>query len=148
MANRPEWQFVHFSVASYDLRLTSLYDTLGPNVVEYCVNHAEVKVRLARNQLSQALCFIDLKAEASLLVRWCQVVFASAGHLPDLIKLADKCPEMKVIVSVDNFDAIDLKYGGKPIGGLLKKDALKAWGASKGVTVMDLNERACLLPSP
>ena len=45
MANRPEWQFVHFSVASYDLRLTSLYDTLGPNVVEYCVNHAEVKVR-------------------------------------------------------------------------------------------------------
>lgn len=111
MANRPEWQFVHFSVASYDLRLTSLYDTLGPNVVEYCVNHAEVKV-----------------------------VFTSAGHLPDLIKLADKCPEMKVIVSVDNFAAIDLKHGGKPIGGLLKKDALKAWGASKGVTVMDLDE--------
>ena len=50
---------------------------------------------------------------------------------------------MKVIVSVDNFAAIDLKHGGKPIGGLLKKDALKAWGASKGVTVMDLDERGC-----
>lgn len=44
MVNRPEWQLVNFAVSSYSLVLTSLYDTLGPGVVEYCINHAEVKV--------------------------------------------------------------------------------------------------------
>lgn len=44
MTNRPEWQLIHLAATSYALVLTSLYDTLGPGVVEYCVNHAEVKV--------------------------------------------------------------------------------------------------------
>jgi len=111
MTNRPEWQLIHLAATSYALVLTSLYDTLGPGVVEYCVNHAEVKA-----------------------------VFSAPSHIPDLIKLADKCPELKLIVSVDNWDTIDTKFGGKMVGGLPKSRALKAWGATKGMTILDLAE--------
>lgn len=44
MPNRPEWQLVNHTAAAYSLVMTSLYDTLGPGVVEYCINHADVKV--------------------------------------------------------------------------------------------------------
>ncbi|KAK9900334.1 acetyl-CoA synthetase-like protein [Cystobasidium minutum MCA 4210] len=112
MVNRPEWQLVHLAACSYSLPITSLYDTLGPGVVEYCINHAEAKV-----------------------------VFASPNHIPALLDLAgERCPGMKLIVSVDNWNDIDLKWGGRPVGGLLKKDALVKWGKTKGVTVMDLAE--------
>jgi len=111
MPNRPEWQLTNFAGAAYNLIQTSLYETLGPAVVEHCINHAEVKV-----------------------------VFASSSHIPALLKLADKCPDVKVIVSVDNWDTIDLKSGGRAVGGLPKGAALKSWGESKGITVLDLAE--------
>jgi hypothetical protein len=41
---------------------------------------------------------------------------------------------------VHSWDTIDLKYGGRQVGGLPKKDALVKWGQSKGITVMDLAE--------
>jgi long-chain acyl-CoA synthetase len=73
MVNRPEWQLVHLAACSYSLPITSLYDTLGPGVVEYCINHAEAKV-----------------------------VFATPNHFPALLELAgSRCPNMKLIVSVD-----------------------------------------------
>jgi long-subunit acyl-CoA synthetase (AMP-forming) len=43
--NRPEWQIVSLAASAYSLVFVSLYETLGPNVVEYCINHAEVNVR-------------------------------------------------------------------------------------------------------
>jgi long-subunit acyl-CoA synthetase (AMP-forming) len=43
--NRPEWQIVSLAASAYNLVFVSLYETLGPNVVEYCINHAEVNVR-------------------------------------------------------------------------------------------------------
>lgn len=77
MVNRPEWQLVHLASCSYSLPITSLYDTLGPGVVEYCINHAEAKV-----------------------------VFASPNHIPALLDLAgERCPGMKLIVSVDKWVA-------------------------------------------
>lgn len=66
--------------ASNSLKLVSLYDTLGPDVVEYCINHAET-----------------------------QVVFASSVHLPALLRLHKQCPGMRVLVSVDRWDDIEAR---------------------------------------
>ncbi|GAA95237.1 uncharacterized protein L969DRAFT_85040 [Mixia osmundae IAM 14324] len=107
--NRPEWQLASLATAAYGMRYTSLYDTLGPTVVSYCITHSEAAV-----------------------------VFADPAHIPALLKMADQCPCMKVIVSLDNFDAIDLKKGGPGAGALKKSEVLKQWGASKGVLIYDL----------
>jgi hypothetical protein len=42
--NRPEWQIVSQAANAHSLIFCSLYETLGPDVVEYCINHAEVNV--------------------------------------------------------------------------------------------------------
>ena len=49
MENRPEWQFVALAAAAYSLTTTSLYPILGPNVVEYCINHSEAKVNIVQH---------------------------------------------------------------------------------------------------
>lgn len=107
--NRPEWQHVSLATAAYSLTLVSLYDTLGPSAVEYCINHSE-----------------------------CRVVFAASDHLPALLTLAGaKCSTMKVIVSLDSWRSIEAK-GARP--GVKSEGALKAWGAEKGIVVMDITE--------
>lgn len=90
--------------------MVSLYDTLGPNVVEFCVNHSEVRV-----------------------------VFAAPAHIPALLTLAAVCPTLKAIVSVDSWAEIEAR-GTKP--GVKSQVALKAWGKDRGVTVIDIDERA------
>lgn len=53
------WQIVSQATAAYSLALVSLYDTLGPNVVEYCINHSDTRI-----------------------------IFAAPAHLPQLLKLS------------------------------------------------------------
>jgi hypothetical protein len=88
-----EWQYANQACSAYSLTLVSLYDTLGPNVVSFCVGHSEVRV-----------------------------VFASPEHIPALLTLAttDECKTLKVIISMDNW--VDLE-GGRGVGkeGVLKK---------------------------
>jgi len=43
-ANRPEWYMAHLGNLSQSYRTTALYDTLGPDAVQYIVKHAEVPV--------------------------------------------------------------------------------------------------------
>lgn len=50
-------------------------------------------------------------------------------------------------MSVDNWDTIDTRFGGKQVGGLPKSQALKAWGATKGITIMDLAEGTSSIPA-
>ena len=69
-----------------------------------------------------------------------QVIFASPSHIPALLALTDKCPLLKAIISVDRFEDIDMPKGGPTAGALPKGDVLKAWGASKGIKVMDIYE--------
>lgn len=69
-----------------------------------------------------------------------RVVFASPAHIPALLALAGACPTMKVIVSMDSWAAIEAK-GTRP--GVKSEQVLKAWGAEKGVKVMDIAERTC-----
>jgi hypothetical protein len=48
-----------------------------------------------------------------------------------------------------SFDDIDVKGGGPPMGGLPKGEALKKWGESKGIRVLDMRESKFLyLPLP
>jgi long-chain acyl-CoA synthetase len=61
-----------------------LYDTLGPNVVEYCINHSTTRI-----------------------------VFAQPSHIPQLLKLAKSCPKLKAIVSLDSWKSLGAK-GARP----------------------------------
>ncbi|BGP36288.1 medium-chain fatty acid-CoA ligase faa2 [Rhodotorula kratochvilovae] len=110
--NRPEWQYVNQACNAYSLVVTSLYETLGADVVEFICNHAETRV-----------------------------VFANPGHIPELLRLAPKLPSIKAIVSLDSWSAIQAK-GVKP--GIQSGDAMKKWGESVGVQVLDLVELEAL----
>lgn len=78
------WQVVSQATAAYSLTLVSLYDTLGPNVVEYCINHSDTRI-----------------------------AFAAPSHIPQLLSLAKACPKLKVLVSVDSWASLKAK-GARP----------------------------------
>eukprot|EP00177_Eucheuma_denticulatum_P000610 GFKZ01001096.1.p1 GENE.GFKZ01001096.1~~GFKZ01001096.1.p1 ORF type:complete len:665 (-),score=106.75 GFKZ01001096.1:349-2307(-) len=42
--NCPQWVLVQYAAMSQGLVIVPIYDTLGPNIVEYVCNHAEVKL--------------------------------------------------------------------------------------------------------
>jgi len=109
--NRPEWQIVSLATTAYSLVLVSLYETLGPQAVEYCASHSE-----------------------------CRVIFASPSHIPTLLSMSDKLPLLKAIVSVDKWEDIDMPNGGPTAGALPKGNVLKAWGESKGILILDITE--------
>ncbi|KAG9104856.1 hypothetical protein FRC06_008086 [Ceratobasidium sp. 370] len=74
--NRPEWQVIDLALHAYDKVGVSLYDTLGPDSVEYIINHAELPI-----------------------------VFTTASHLTQLVSATTKCPSLKLIVSIDKINA-------------------------------------------
>ncbi|KNE70505.1 hypothetical protein AMAG_14629 [Allomyces macrogynus ATCC 38327] len=96
--NRPEWLLAEGACNCYSLVSVPLYDTLGPDALEYIVNHAEV-----------------------------QVVVASADRLINLVQVRDKCPGLKVIVSMDPLDSAAAGY-------------LKLWAAEKDLVIISINE--------
>lgn len=103
--NRPEWQITDLACMSQSLYTVSLYDTLGPDATEYIINHAGLT----------AVC-------------------ASISHVPTLIKLAPRCPSLKIIVSLDPLSS------GDELPGSSKKDILNAMAAGNGLQVYDINE--------
>ncbi|KAG0165324.1 hypothetical protein DFQ28_000215 [Apophysomyces sp. BC1034] len=70
--NRPEFTITDLACAAYGLYTVALYDTLGPDTVEYVVNHAEL-----------------------------EIIVCSADHIADLLKLRHKLPTLKAIISMD-----------------------------------------------
>lgn len=42
--NCPQWIMIQYAAISFGLVIVPIYDTLGPNIVEYVCNHAQVKV--------------------------------------------------------------------------------------------------------
>lgn len=100
--NRPEWQIVGKCIhplhdcnpscfissdtrpsdlgsMSQSLFTVSLYDTLGPDTTEYIINHASLTT-----------------------------VCTSINHIPALIKLAPRCPSLKLVISLDPLDQGEL----------------------------------------
>ena len=61
------------------------------------------------------------------------IVFATQDHIPALLKLAPKCPNLRMVVSMD-----DLSDETKKV--------LKAWGESVQIDVKEMFERE--RPSP
>ncbi|KIO29189.1 hypothetical protein M407DRAFT_21758 [Tulasnella calospora MUT 4182] len=74
--NRPEWQIIDIACQAYNKVSVSLYDTLGPDAVEYIINHAEIPI-----------------------------VFATSVKLPALLTLAPKLKNLRTIVSIDALSA-------------------------------------------
>lgn len=98
--NRPEWQITDLACASQSLYSVSIYDTLGPDSTEYIINHAELPA-----------------------------VVTSVNHIPALLKLSDRCPTVKLIISVDPLS------DGTELPGRSKKDLLNEIAAEKGVQI-------------
>jgi len=70
--NRPEWQIVDLASQAYAKVSVSLYDTLGPDAVEYICNHAEISI-----------------------------IFVSNQQLSSLLSLAPRLKKLKIVVGLD-----------------------------------------------
>jgi long-chain acyl-CoA synthetase len=74
--NRPEWQIVDLACMSQALFSVSLYDTLGPDAIEFIIRHASLNC-----------------------------VATSVNHVAALLKLKPRLPTLKVIVCLDPLSA-------------------------------------------
>lgn len=85
--NRPEWCLIDAACHAYSLVTVPLYDTLGPDSVEFICNHAE---------LAAVCCSVEC--------------------LPTLAKCLDKCPTVKLVVRpvphIARYAAAMLSAGG------------------------------------
>ncbi|KAJ3317965.1 hypothetical protein HDU76_000995 [Blyttiomyces sp. JEL0837] len=98
--NRPEWVISDLASITHKVITAPLYDTLGPDAAEFIINHAEVPI-----------------------------VVASLDKVSLLLKISSKCPQMKVIISMDN--------PGSP--GTVSNNGfniLKQWATEKDVTLL------------
>ncbi|KAK2603832.1 medium-chain fatty acid-CoA ligase faa2 [Conoideocrella luteorostrata] len=108
--NRPEWQITaverlkDLACMSQSLYSVSLYDTLGPDTTEYIVNHAELAC-----------------------------VVCSLPHIPTLLKLAPRLPQLKLIVSLDELDNGEMQ-------GYSKGAALNVLASEHGIQVFSIQE--------
>jgi long-chain acyl-CoA synthetase len=102
--NRPEWHIADLAATSQGLFSVSLYETLGPDSTEYIVNHAE---------LSCVVC--------------------SLPHIPTLLKLAPRLPNLKIIISMDPLE------NGEPEGHS-KVAVLNQFAAQHGIKIMTMAE--------
>ncbi|KAL7423613.1 medium-chain fatty acid-CoA ligase faa2 [Cryptotrichosporon argae] len=96
--NREEWQIVDLACQAYGLVGVSLYETLGPDVAEYITNHCPLSV-----------------------------VVASANHVVSLLKIAPKCPSLRVVVSIDLLPPAE-------------RALLTQWASTVGITLLDMHE--------
>ncbi|KAI5367906.1 Putative AMP-dependent synthetase/ligase, AMP-binding, ANL domain-containing protein [Septoria linicola] len=103
--NRPEWQITDLACMSQSLFSVSLYDTLGPDATEFIINHAQLTS-----------------------------VCSSLAHIPTLLKLAPRCPSLKLVISLD-----PLSTGGE-LPGTSKKDILNAIAAQHGVQIHEMKD--------
>ncbi|KAH0399728.1 acetyl-CoA synthetase-like protein, partial [Aureobasidium melanogenum] len=103
--NRPEWQVVDLGCMSQALYTVSLYDTLGPDTTEYIINHSQLSA-----------------------------VATSVNHIPTLLKLAPRCPTLKIIVSLDPLTS------GSELPGTSKADLLNALASEVGIQVVYIRD--------
>lgn len=101
--NRPEWQITDLACMSQALYSVSLYDTLGPDACEYIINHAKLTA-----------------------------VVSSVSHIPTLLKLAPRCPTLKLVISMDPLTS----EGELP--GTSKKDLLDGLAADNGIQIHEM----------
>ncbi|ETS77533.1 hypothetical protein PFICI_11407 [Pestalotiopsis fici W106-1] len=74
--NRAEWQITDIALSSQSLFTVSLYETLGPETSEFIVKHAELAC-----------------------------IVTSLPHIPTLLAVASRLPQLKLIICTDSLDA-------------------------------------------
>ncbi|KAK4702917.1 long-chain acyl-CoA synthetase, partial [Phenoliferia sp. Uapishka_3] len=90
--NRPEWQQIQLALSSQSFAIVSLYDTLGPSAVHFCLQHAEISI-----------------------------AFVSAAHLASLIQLCGpQTPALKTVVCVDLWEGGPGGIGAKGLKELAR----------------------------
>ncbi|KAF2672439.1 long-chain-fatty-acid-CoA ligase/ protein binding protein [Microthyrium microscopicum] len=102
--NRPEFQITDLAAHSQSLFTVSLYDTLGPQTTEYIINHAELSC-----------------------------VATSLSHIPTLLKIAPRCPSLKIIICMDPLSAGEVK-------GESKRELLNQFAKEAGVQILEFTE--------
>lgn len=107
-----EWQICYQACAAYSLVVVSLYETLGPAIVEYCINHSDTRL-----------------------------VLASAIHIPELLTQATNTPGLRVIVCADGWDSLEPVPKSKACSVGQRSQALKVWAKQLGLLLLDINER-------
>jgi hypothetical protein len=86
-----------------------LYDTLGEEASEFILNQTQSPI-----------------------------IVASVDHVPHLIKMKDKLPSLKIIVSMDDLDEGDLP-------GRSKGDLLRVWAKEKGLQLLSFHDGSYLV---
>ena len=102
--NRPEWQLTDLACMSQSLFSVSLYDTLGPETTEYIIRHANLAA-----------------------------VACSLPHVPTLLKLKPRLPNLKFIVVLD-----PLESGVNEKPDLSKQVLLDSMAADVGLKIYSL----------
>lgn len=102
--NRAEWQITDLALTSQSLFTVSLYETLGPDTTEYIINHAELVG-----------------------------IVCSLPHIPVLLKLAPRCPSLRLIICVDPLEAGEQ-------AGHSKLSLLNGIAAQQGIQIHSLND--------
>jgi long-chain acyl-CoA synthetase len=99
--NRPEWVITDAAIQSYSLITVALYDTFGPNALEFILNHAEISV-----------------------------TFCSGDRIPNLLKIAHKCPKLKYIISFEELGGDESAISG----------VLRGWASNCGIRIVSWGE--------
>ncbi|KAJ1893899.1 medium-chain fatty acid-CoA ligase faa2, partial [Coemansia sp. IMI 209127] len=103
-SNRIEWILADYAGMSQNLYTVALYDTLGADSIEYIVNHAEIEM---------LVCSLD--------------------KIPRILKMREKLPQLKVIVSMDNFSE-DTPDAALPSPfNTSSVTVLRQWAAAAGI---------------
>jgi len=102
--NRAEWVITDLACHAYSFVVVALYDTLGEDASEFILNQTQSPI-----------------------------VVASIDHIPHLIQMKPKLPNLKVIVSMDELEQGELK-------GRSKKDLLGVWAKEKGLQLLSFSE--------
>ncbi|KAJ2031679.1 medium-chain fatty acid-CoA ligase faa2 [Coemansia sp. S100] len=107
--NRVEWILADYAGLSQNMYTVALYDTLGADSIEYIVNHAEIEI---------LVCSLD--------------------KVPKLLKLREKLPKLKAIVSMDSFapqtpdETLPSPFNTSSV------TVLKQWADASGIALYDL----------
>ncbi|CAO3681266.1 unnamed protein product [Rhizopus stolonifer] len=97
--NRPEWGITDLALAAYSLYAVALYDTLGPDTVEFVINHAEI-----------------------------ETVICSGDHVPDLLKIRHNLPKLKTIISMDPTEKVLAMWAQEKQVSLVDFEAIELLG--------------------
>ncbi|RIB24024.1 hypothetical protein C2G38_2242282 [Gigaspora rosea] len=80
-ANRPEYHIVYESASAYNFTVCPLYETLGPNNLEYCLTHTEASIAIV-----------------------------AKSHVQFLLNLSGKLSALKAIITLDSLDDPACKF--------------------------------------